>query len=505
MAFNIVCGALCLLLVGQMVIARIDQNKLNNYGAALIRRANDVAMQSVRAMDDAEYVAPAPCSDDDLFQLRFLVYKYRYLLDIARLRDGELICSAGRGVLPLPEPLPKPDLVEKNIGFWRAAKGPLDPRIEVDIASRGDIAVFTSPDAFHSFSLPVPGYSALMTTADERHIYQNFGAGGETYSRQRSAWYHQYRLGYQCSNIYNICIYARLNASGLLSLPFYINLILALVGGVMSGSLSLAVILLIERNRSFSKQVYSAVCGRELYVNYQPLICLRSRETIGAEALVRWTNHKGENIPPDIFIPVAERLGIIGQITRQVAYTALEELHDILIQNKNFYLSINLDIKDIVEPEFQRYLDELVERFGIARKQIMLEITERSTANHAVMSERLAILHDAGYKIALDDFGTGYSNLSYLAVMPFDAIKIDKIFTEAIGTDSINAQMVEHLFNMMAMFNAAVVVEGIETYEQAVYVGERCPDSVGQGWYFGKPMGGESFRQYYRDGTGDKT
>ncbi|MEE3660363.1 EAL domain-containing protein [Brenneria sp. g21c3] len=499
MAFNIACGALCLLLIGQFVTAKMDQNKLKYYSDALIRRANGVAMQTAQAINNAGYSSVTPCSDDDLYQLRFLAYKYRYLLDVGRLRDGKLICSAGRGILTPPVALPKPDLVEKDTGFWRAAKGLLDPRMEMDIAARGDVAVFTSPDAFHGFSLPAPGYSARMTTVDERHIYQTFGAGDEEYSRQPSAWYHQYRLGYQCSKVYNICIYVRMNSSGIFALPPYIVAILALLGGILSGSLSLAAFLLIERNRSFSKQVYSAVCAKQLHVNYQPLVCLRNHKVVGAEVLARWTNNKGENIPPDVFIPVAEKLGIIGEITRQVAHLALDELKDILIQNKNFYLSINLDIKDIVEPEFQSYLDRLVDSFSIAREQIMLEITERSTANHAVMSERLAILHDAGYKIALDDFGTGYSNLSYLAVMPFDAIKIDKMFTEAIGTDSINAQMVEHLFSMMAMFNATVVVEGIETYEQAVYIGNRCPHSVGQGWYFGKPMSAGYFRKYFQE------
>ncbi|MCG8706832.1 EAL domain-containing protein [Brenneria sp. 4F2] len=499
MAINMVCGALCLLLIGQFVIARMDQNKLHGYGDALIHRADDVAMQSEQAMSEARYLLPTPCSDGDLFQLRFLVHKYRHVLDIGRLHDGKLICTAGRGVFSPPIILPAPDIVENDIGFWRAVKGLFDPRIEMDISNQGDVASFTSPYAFLDFSLPAPGYSALMTTKDERHIYQSFGDENEKYSRQSSAWYKQYRQGYQCSKLYNICIYARLSSSGILFMPPYIGVILALIGGILSGSLSLAIFLLIERNRSFSKQVYSAVCGKQLHVNYQPLVSLRNHHIVGAEVLARWTNKKGENIPPDVFIPIAEQLGIIGEITRQVTLMALSELKDILIRNEKFYLSINLDIKDILESEYQDYLGKLVDRLGIARKQIMLEITERSTANHRVMSERLSLLHDAGYKIALDDFGTGYSNLSYLAVIPFDAIKIDKMFTEAIGTDSINAQMVEHLFNMMMMFNTTVVVEGIETNEQAVYIGEHCPDSVGQGWYFGKPMSSECFRKYYRD------
>ncbi|PWC22295.1 hypothetical protein DDT52_03320 [Brenneria roseae subsp. roseae] len=497
MVFNIALGALCMLLLCQFVIAKIDQGKLRDYSDSLMLRANNVAMQSERAMNEVRQLSSAPCTDEDLFQLSFLVYKYSYLLDIGRLHDDKLVCSAGRGRLTSAVALPAPDLVGKNkTRLWRAVKGLLDARIATDIASQNDIIVFTSPDAFHSVSLSIPGYSALLTTADDRHIYQSFGVKGE-YSRQSSAWYQQYRLGYQCSKLYNICAYVRLHASGLFSLPFYIGVAIALLGGLLSGALSLTVILLIEQNKSFSKQLQSAVRDKQLYVRYQPLVCLRDDKMVGAEVLVRWINRKGEEIPPDVFIPEAEKLGIIGQITRQVTRMALEEFRDFLIRNKTFHLSINLDISDVLDPDFQPYLAELLQRFGIAREQIMLEITERSTANHTLMSERLTALHDAGYRVALDDFGTGYSNLSYLAVMPFDVIKIDRMFTEAIGTDSVNAQMVDHLFDMMAMFNAMVVVEGIETREQAIYVGEHCTDAIGQGWYFGKPMSGADLKAQY--------
>ncbi|MEE3650351.1 MULTISPECIES: EAL domain-containing protein [unclassified Brenneria] len=504
MIFNIALGALCMLLLGQLVIAEIDQQKLRDYSASLVLRADGVAMQSARAIDEASRLAFDPCTDDDLFHLRFLVYKYRYLLDIGRLHDGKLICTAGRGILPSPLELPASDLVGKSgARLWRAIKGLIDPRMEMDAASQNDVVVFTSPDAFERFSLPIPGYSALITTADDGHIFQTFGAK-ETYSRQGSAWYQQYRLGYQCSQVYNICIYVRLNGSGIFSLPVYISMIVSLLGGLLSGALSLVAILLIERNKSFSKQLYRAVCDKQFHVRFQPIVCLRDNKMIGAEALIRWTNRQGEAIPPDVFIPVAEKMGIIGQITRQVTRMALMDLQDILTASKTFYISINLDISDVLDTDFQSYLDELTQLSGIARQQIMLEVTERSTANHTLMSKRLTELHDAGYRIALDDFGTGYSNLSYLAVMPFDVIKIDRIFTEAIGTDSVNAQMVEYLFNLMAMFDATVVVEGIETAEQAGYVGQHCPHAVGQGWYFGKPVSSADLKARYLSDAADK-
>ncbi|WP_191091618.1 EAL domain-containing protein [Affinibrenneria salicis] len=498
MAFNVVAGMLCLLLLGQFMVARLDQGKLNEYAGTLMQRANDVALQSQEAIDEANLLAAEPCSDADLFQLRFMVYKYGFLLDIGRVRDGRLICSAGRGRLSAPVSLPPPNLrTEGGVLLWRATRGLVDPRIQMDIASQYDIAVFTSPDAFHSFSFPVPGYSALLTTSDGRHVYQSFGMPEGQYSRQPSAWYRHYRLAFQCSEIYDICTYVRHDASGIFSLPWHLYVAILLLGGLLGGSLSLAAILLIDRNRSMSKQVYSAVYGNQLHVNYQPLICLHNDRIIGVEVLSRWINKKGENIPPDIFIPLAEELGIIGEITRQATRMALEELRDVLIGNRTFYLSINIDITDVLDPAFQCYLNQLVQRCGVSRQQIMLEITERSTADYRDLSERLTALHEEGYRVALDDFGTGYSNLSYLTVMPFDAIKIDRMFTGAIGTDSVNAQMVELLFTLTAMFKSTVIVEGIETPEQADWVRRHCPGAVGQGWHFGRPMSGPRLRETF--------
>lgn len=127
----------------------------------------------------------------------------------------------------------------------------------------------------------------------------------------------------------------------------------------------------------------------------------------------------------------------------------------------------------------------------------MLEVTERSTAAHAELADKLNALRQEGYRIALDDFGTGYCNLSYLSSLPFDTLKIDKMFTSAIGTGSVNAKIVDLLFNLTTDFNTSVTVEGVETPEQAEYIRQHSPNAAVQGWHFGYPMSAKALQEKY--------
>lgn len=99
------------------------------------------------------------------------------------------------------------------------------------------------------------------------------------------------------------------------------------------------------------------------------------------------------------------------------------------------------------------------------------------------------------YKFFIDDFGTGYSNLAYLAKLPIDGIKVDRMFTQAIGTEAVSAEIVENICNIARRLDLKLVVEGIEKPEQSAYVLKLHPDAVGQGWLFGYPVSAADFQQ----------
>lgn len=495
---SILVGAFCMLLICQISIAMLDQGKVNDYADSIIARADEVVTESMTSIEDIHAYTFIPCSPEDIFQLRYLVFNAHYLHDIGRLKNNALVCTAVRGIIDPPIPLPKADMHQADgVRLWSGVTGLSDARIQTDIASRYDIAVFTAPSAFQRFTLPVRGYSALLISADNGHVYQSFGAIQSDVLTQPSTWYNQYRQQRRCSNTHDVCIYARLNDSGVLALKPGIIVAIVLAGAAIGGGISMLLLLLIERDSLLCRQLLHAVKKHELYLEYQPIVCMKRMQIIGVESLVRWNNKGKDPISPEVFIPIAEQQGIINEITHQVTDRALAELQAILQKHPAFYVSINLDISDVLDDDFRNYLNAQVEKYGLSRRQIMLEVTERSTAAHAELADKLNALRQEGYRIALDDFGTGYCNLSYLSSLPFDTLKIDKMFTSAIGTGSVNAKIVDLLFKLTADFNTSVTVEGVETPEQAEYIRQHSPNAAVQGWHFGYPMSAEVLEEKY--------
>ena len=160
----------------------------------------------------------------------------------------------------------------------------------------------------------------------------------------------------------------------------------------------------------------------------------------------------------------------------------------VLRADAGLYLGINLTAEDLLDAQFHEYLDEQAAHHGIAATSVVLEITERSTAMRDDLVRNIRHLRAKGYRFCIDDFGTGYSSLDYLATLPLDAVKIDKLFTQAAGSDSVVGQIFEPMCTMALALRVGIVVEGIETEQQAEHVRRLAPQAVGQGWLLGRPV-----------------
>jgi len=128
-----------------------------------------------------------------------------------------------------------------------------------------------------------------------------------------------------------------------------------------------------------------------------------------------------------------------------------------------------------------------------------LELTERSTADHKTAVHALAQFKNTGHVMYIDDFGTGYSSLAYLHELHVDAIKMDRAFTRTVGTGAVTASVVPQILEMAAQLDLLVVVEGIETREQAEYFRAAGRGILGQGWLFGMPVPASQFRKLLQD------
>lgn len=260
--------------------------------------------------------------------------------------------------------------------------------------------------------------------------------------------------------------------------------------GIMLSLLMGYLVWLVTANRmSFSWQISNGMNAREFMVYCQPLINSRSGECDGIEMLLRWHNRRQGWIPPDVFIPLAERQNLIAPLTRFVISETARYLPE-LPERRSFHVAINVAASHFHDREI---IDDLHRLWWPAqpKPQLIVELTERDSL--PVVDQRVVShLHSAGVKLAIDDFGTGHSSLSYLKTLNPDILKIDKTFTAAIGTDAINATVIDMVISLAQRLDISLVAEGVETAEQAAYLSERGVDSL-QGYYYARPMPLEDF------------
>lgn len=248
------------------------------------------------------------------------------------------------------------------------------------------------------------------------------------------------------------------------------------------------------------QQLRRAIRRDELWLAYQPVVDIASRRIVGAEALARWTDEEGVAVPPDEFIRLAEEGGFVGEITKLVLRHVLHDLGDLLRATPGFQMHVNVTAWDLAAAEFVPRMEAVLERAGVRAESVAIEITESSTANNAGAMEAIRQMRQAGHRVYIDDFGTGYSSLGYLQELSVDAIKIDKVFTRAIGTGPMTVNLLPQIFAMADALRLEIVVEGIENAVQARYFAAQGKRLRGQGWLYGRPMAaGELLKQVAAD------
>ncbi|GAB5380221.1 MAG: EAL domain-containing protein [Aliiglaciecola sp.] len=243
----------------------------------------------------------------------------------------------------------------------------------------------------------------------------------------------------------------------------------------------------VKTKLKLENQVKFAFQNDEFVSFYQPIICCTTGTIEGFEILMRWPN-TSPVITPDVFIPVAEDIGLIeamtwGLITR--AATLLKHFHQ---SDLPFYVSINLSAKHLSSDVKLDALLDLLSKHNLSPSSIRFEITESALmSDYESAMASLSAMKSLGFKIALDDFGTGYSSLKYLKDFPIDLLKIDKSFVQDVGVNKDSESIVKATLRMAESLQIQCVAEGIETIEQAFFFREnRC--QYLQGYFFSKPM-----------------
>ena len=231
---------------------------------------------------------------------------------------------------------------------------------------------------------------------------------------------------------------------------------------------------------------HSADCGW-LELHYQPLVAVSGAAGIRAEALIRWVHPRYGMVPPDRFVGLAERTGLVPYLTRHVLQLALDQVAVWRMAGVPVTVSVNLSASDMASPTLMdEVIDGLTAR-GLPPEALTVEITEQTAIGDLDTGrDALAVLRRAGIGVAIDDFGTGYSALSYLQRLPATELKLDRSLTTKILEDPAAAAIVQACIDLAHTLGLEVVAEGIETQDLADALVDRGCDWL-QGWLFGRP------------------
>lgn len=244
---------------------------------------------------------------------------------------------------------------------------------------------------------------------------------------------------------------------------------------------------------SIQTELRHAIENAELYIEYQPIYQLQTRQPVRYEALMRWYNKKLKQVSPADFIHVAEEFGIIVEIGEWLILEVCKHAAAInLGRSTPLIFSINLSPRQFLRNDILKTLRKGLARYSCDPTWIEVEITEGLLLNHN--TETLNMLEgiaNMGIHIAMDDFGTGYSSLSYLNKYPISTVKIDQSFTRDISKDINDAKLVKAIIEMAKSLDKTVTAEGIETEQQMSMLKEwGC--ELGQGYLLGRPQRSEN-------------
>jgi diguanylate cyclase (GGDEF)-like protein len=231
-----------------------------------------------------------------------------------------------------------------------------------------------------------------------------------------------------------------------------------------------------------------AIESGELVLHYQPKADLSTGRVVGVEALVRWQHPEHGLLPSDVFVPIAERTGLIKPLTLHVVGAALAQSRRWTDAGLELGIAVNLTIPDLLDLELPDRIAALLEETGVAPARLELEITESTIlADPFRVRQVLTRLNEMGLRLAIDDFGTGYSSLAYLKRLPVQTIKIDRSFVSGMCQDPSDATIVRSTIDLGRALGLAIVAEGVETLEiWNALRGLGC--SLAQGYLIGRAV-----------------
>jgi diguanylate cyclase (GGDEF)-like protein/PAS domain S-box-containing protein len=252
------------------------------------------------------------------------------------------------------------------------------------------------------------------------------------------------------------------------------------------------------KRMQLEQDLRKAFQSHEFYLNYQPIIDLRTQAISGFEALLRWKHPGNEYISPASFIPTAEDIGLIiplGLWVFENASYQAKAWNDKFPNAPALVISINCSILQLQQPNFIQNIETLVKKTGVSPNTIKVEVTESTLMQKPeLVCPILTQLREMGIRIGIDDFGTGYSSLAYLHRLPLDELKVDRSFVSTMTDSAESLEIVRTIITLGRSLRLDVIAEGVETeIQQKILFELGCTHA--QGYLYSRPLSEEKVEQ----------
>lgn len=476
----------------------VEQQRLHAIAERSLRRTEVSYQEALAALKSAEATVLPPCGAEHIQRMQTLVMTTPSSDQMGYFEGGKLRCTSW-GPFQQDVDQPTPDHVTSdgagitvNVRPEAAGRRPMLSMMygsyDVLVDPRRFVDVIVDPDVRLALASPDGRLLTQQDGMDQALLQRLLREPGE--GLERDTLYASARSGewLAIATAPRTALAATFRQQAWLFVP--LGLLMAAAGAGL-------VIWLSRRRLSMRGELGIAIRRRELYLHYQPIIELDTGICVGAEALVRWQRPDGTQVRPDLFIPLAEEAGMIAAITDLVIENVVADMRELLAEDRSAHIAINLAAEDISSGRALKVISQRMAGSGILPQQIWLEATEHGFLDIDRARTMLAAARRAGHSVAIDDFGVGYSSLQYLQQLPLDALKIDKSFVDAIGTESATSPVTPHIIGMARELGLWVVAEGVETEAQLAYLHSQHVQ-FGQGWLFSRPLPRDEFIAFHR-------
>lgn len=499
---SILMASVCFVFsISHVVIVNYERKVLTNYGDEIFARAQKISFQIFEIIDLIDEVGESSCKESYLSDLREVLSHFYFIEDAGRIDGSNILCTAKMGILEPPKTIKyfvSPIHSVKDIRVLITRKELFFPGEIRAILNYKNIFITLVPYTYYGVKNPDENTGGLLKNYDTNQVYRVYHnidvAMAEDFSKNTDNFLYYFPLPGQvlkiemCSELYRYCLNAIDYKLGLYDISVYELLMLVVIALFVAYTAYISIDYVKNVKGTMKFRLAHAIEHNQIYPLYQPKFNLKTGQVVGVEALARWQDDKLGFVAPDVFIALAEEMKVIKDITTGLTRIVLEEAKPLLRADKNFTVSINLSVQDLLDADFLSFIEAEVEHHGIRRQQIILEITERSATESEGLSSSTHALYEKGYQISLDDFGTGFCNLAWLSKLESNEIKIDRMFTHSISSRSVGLVTLDGICQLLEEFHMKTVFEGIETKAELAYILDKSPDALGQGWLFAKAM-----------------